>query len=71
MVSKRKKLPKIHPWFRYPYNKVKMVTEKVIQSYDDYFDVYIISKKPYVVIKRMRLDVSVNILTFSALEKKR
>jgi len=53
------------------YNKVKMVTEKVIQSYDDYFDVYII--RPATVCgysKRMRLDVSVNILTFSALEKK-
>ena len=24
------------------YNKVKMVTERVIQSYNDYFDIYIV-----------------------------
>lgn len=53
------------------YNKVKMVTEKVIESYKDFFDIYII--RPATVCgysKRMRLDVSVNILTFSALNKK-
>lgn len=53
------------------YNKVKMVTEKVILSYSDKIDVFIL--RPATVCgysPRMRLDVTVNALTFSALEKK-
>ena len=74
MVSKKKKKVTENS-FLVPlslYNKVKMVTERVIQSYNDYFDIYIV--RPATVCgysKRMRLDVSVNILTFSALRKKK
>lgn len=53
------------------YNKVKMVTERLILSYSDSIDVFIV--RPATVCgysPRMRLDVSVNILTFSALKNK-
>tara|TARA_B110000483_G_scaffold236123_1_gene308734 strand:+ start:79 stop:1026 length:948 start_codon:yes stop_codon:yes gene_type:complete len=52
------------------YNKVKMVTERVLLSYEKYFEVFII--RPATVCgysPRMRLDVSVNALTMSALNK--
>jgi len=51
------------------YNKVKMITERIILSYKD-INPYII--RPATVCgysKRMRLDVTVNALTFSALSK--
>lgn len=50
------------------YNKTKMVAERVVLSYRDHFDVYIV--RPATVCglsPRMRLDVSVNALTWSAL----
>ncbi|WP_440675421.1 SDR family oxidoreductase [Candidatus Pelagibacter sp. HIMB1593] len=50
------------------YNKVKMVTERVILSYSNKIEVFII--RPATVCgysPRMRLDVAVNALTFSAL----
>lgn len=50
------------------YNKTKMVAERVALSYRDHFDVYIV--RPATVCglsPRMRLDVSVNALTWSAL----
>ena len=54
------------------YNKVKMVTERVLISYKDQIDIFII--RPATVCgysKRMRFDVSVNALTFSALKNKK
>ena len=51
------------------YNKTKMVAERVILSYEKYMPVYCI--RPATVCglsPRMRLDVSVNILTFQALK---
>lgn len=53
------------------YNKVKMVTERVILSYQKNFDIFIV--RPATVCgfsSRMRLDVAVNALTFSALNDK-
>ena len=53
------------------YNKVKMITERVILSYQKNFDIFIV--RPATVCgfsSRMRLDVAVNALTFSALNDK-
>jgi nucleoside-diphosphate-sugar epimerase len=52
------------------YNKVKMVTERVLLSYKKNFEIFII--RPATVCgysPRMRLDVTVNALTISALNK--
>ena len=52
------------------YNKTKMVSERVLLSYRDTMQVQIV--RPATVCglsPRMRLDVSVNLLTMSALEK--
>ena len=54
------------------YNKVKMVTERILLSYSKSIELFIV--RPATVCgfsKRMRLDVSVNALTFSALSKKK
>lgn len=54
------------------YNKTKMVSERVLLSYADQMTVQIV--RPATVCglsKRMRLDVSVNMLTMQALENKR
>ena len=54
------------------YNKTKMVAERVFLSYKDKIDIYCI--RPATVCgysPRMRLDVSVNMLTFQALKNKR
>tara|TARA_A100001388_G_C28715259_1_gene473442 strand:- start:250 stop:1197 length:948 start_codon:yes stop_codon:yes gene_type:complete len=54
------------------YNKVKMVTERVILSYRRYLKVIIL--RPATVCgysPRMRLDVTVNMLTFHALKNKK
>ena len=54
------------------YNKVKMVTERVILSYKTYLNVIIL--RPSTVCgfsPRMRLDVTVNMLTFHALKNKK
>jgi len=54
------------------YNKTKMVAERVFLSYKDKIDIYCI--RPATVCgysPRMRLDVSVNVLTFQALKNKR
>ncbi len=51
------------------YNKVKMITERVILSYNKYCSVFII--RPATVCgysPRMRLDVTVNVLTYNALK---
>ncbi len=51
------------------YNKVKMVTERVLLSYKDKIDTIIL--RPATVCgmsERMRLDLSVNLLTFQALK---
>ncbi len=52
------------------YNKVKMVTERLILSYQKNIDIFIV--RPATVCgysPRMRLDVTVNILTYSSLMK--
>lgn len=54
------------------YNKVKMITERVLMSYSKEFEIFII--RPATVCgysPRMRLDVTVNALTFSALSEKK
>jgi nucleoside-diphosphate-sugar epimerase len=54
------------------YNKVKMITEKIILSYKKNIKVYIL--RPATVCgfsPRMRLDLTVNALTYSALENKK
>ncbi len=54
------------------YNKVKMVTERVILSYKKEIETFII--RPATVCgysRRMRFDVSVNALAFSALKNKK
>ena len=54
------------------YNKVKMVTEKIILSYSNFFEIFII--RPATICgfsQRMRLDLTVNALTFSALQNKK
>ena len=53
------------------YNKVKMCTERLILSYNRSIEVFIL--RPATVCgfsPRMRLDVAVNALTFSALKIK-
>ena len=53
------------------YNKTKMVSEKVLLSFKDKFKIHCI--RPATVCglsPRMRLDVSVNMLTFQALKNK-
>ena len=53
------------------YNKVKMVTERVVLSYSKSIEVFII--RPATVCgysPRMRLDLTVNALSFSALQNK-
>ena len=54
------------------YNKVKMVTEKIILSYEKNFDIFIL--RPATICgysPRMRLDLTVNALTISALRNKK
>ena len=54
------------------YNKTKMVAERVFLSYSDRLQIHCI--RPATVCglsKRMRLDVSVNLLTFQALRNKK
>ena len=52
------------------YNKTKMVAERIFLSYQDKMKIFCIRPATVCgVSPRMRLDVSVNILTFSALSK--
>ncbi len=54
------------------YNKTKMIAEKVIETYKNFFNYYLI--RPGTVFgysPRMRLDLMINILTFQALTKKK
>lgn len=52
------------------YNKTKMVSERVLLSYQDYMNVQVIRPATVCGISpRMRLDVAVNLLTMQALEK--
>tara|TARA_Y100000591_G_C21704604_1_gene630099 strand:- start:327 stop:989 length:663 start_codon:yes stop_codon:yes gene_type:complete len=54
------------------YNKTKMIAERVIKSYKDYFEFYLIRPGTvYGYSPRMRLDLMINILTFQALTKKK
>jgi len=51
------------------YNKTKMISERVLLSYSDKISTYIIRPATVCGISpRMRLDLSVNLLTFSALK---
>ena len=53
------------------YNKTKMVGEKLVQGYQKYFDIVIL--RPGTVCgfsKSMRLDLTVNAMTFTALKKR-
>lgn len=53
------------------YNKTKMIAERVLLSYSDKMKIHII--RPATICgysPRMRLDLTVNLLTFQALEKK-
>ncbi len=53
------------------YNKVKMVTERLLISYKEKIDIIIVRPATVCgVSKRMRLDVAVNALTFQALKYK-
>ena len=52
------------------YNKTKMIAERIIASYSDQIDFYCI--RPATICgysPKMRLDVTVNLLTFNALQK--
>jgi nucleoside-diphosphate-sugar epimerase len=52
------------------YNKTKMIAERVIESYKNYFKFYFIRPGTvYGYSPRMRLDLMINILTFQALTK--
>ena len=54
------------------YNKVKMVTERILLSHKNEFEIFII--RPATVCgfsPRMRLDLTVKALTFSAIKKKK
>lgn len=54
------------------YNKTKMIAERVFMSYSDDIQTFIIRPATVCGISnRMRLDVSVNALTYSALSKKK
>ena len=51
------------------YNKTKMITEKMLLSYSKFFKIFIIRPGTvYGYSPRMRLDLTLNILTFSALK---
>ena len=51
------------------YNKTKMVTERILLSYKKYFKVFIVRPGTvYGYSPRMRLDLTLNILTFNALK---
>ncbi len=54
------------------YNKVKMVTERILLSYKDKINIFIV--RPATVCgfsERMRFDVTVNALSYSALKKRK
>lgn len=72
-ISKKKKVTENHPLNPISlYNKVKMVTERILLSYSKEIEVFII--RPATVCgysPRMRLDVTVNALSFSAIYKKK
>lgn len=54
------------------YNKTKMVAERVLLSYRDQIETWIVRPATVCgVSPRMRLDLSVNLLTFQALENKK
>ncbi len=53
------------------YNKTKMIAERVFLSFKEYMKIYCVRPATVCgVSPRMRLDVSVNILTYSALKNK-
>lgn len=54
------------------YNKTKMICERLLLSYKDKIDVYIVRPATvYGLSPRMRFDVSVNMLTLQALKNKK
>ena len=51
------------------YNKTKMVTERILLSYNKFFKIFIVRPGTvYGFSPRMRLDLTLNILTFNALK---
>jgi len=71
-IKKEKRVTeKLPPYPLSIYNKTKMIAERVLLSFSDKLDIHII--RPATVCglsPRMRLDVSVNLLTIQALKKK-
>lgn len=54
------------------YNKTKMVTERILLSYKKFFKIFIVRPGTvYGFSPRMRLDLTLNILTFNALKYKK
>lgn len=54
------------------YNKTKMVTERILLSYNKFFKIFIVRPGTvYGFSPRMRLDLTLNILTFNALKFKK
>lgn len=72
-VSSSPKVTEDHPLLPISaYNKTKMIAERLFRSYEDSIKIYQI--RPATVCgmsPRMRLDVSVNMLTFQALKNKK
>ena len=71
-VSNKKKVKEDTPLFPISdYNKQKMITEKVIESFSKFFRVVMIRPATVCGISpRLRLDLSVNMLTYQAVKNK-
>ncbi len=70
-VSKKKKVDEKTPLIPISdYNKTKMVGEKIVENYKKYFEIVILRPGTICgVSENMRLDLTVNAMTYSALKK--